>query len=176
MVEDYNCELRRPGLHLCSAMADSSPPFPPLSRIPRSWNPSLLEQLIDLNEAYVDLCTSEGLVSVTGTVKVGASTSSLPRSTIASSIPSTTQRTSSILSASVSRATYDPNASFTGSVAGVPILVASGVSVSTAASGRQAAASTGASVSESATAASGAGRVVVGGLAAVVLGAVGLVL
>ncbi|ORY76570.1 hypothetical protein BCR35DRAFT_121143 [Leucosporidium creatinivorum] len=115
--------------------------------------------------AYVDLCTSEGLASVTGTVQVGASTSSLPRTSLGrnSTHAASASATKSDAAAS-SKATYNPDQSVT-SVAKVPSLVASGVSVS---SGGQAVASASGSPS------SGGERVVVG-LGAVVMGLVGVV-
>ncbi|BGP19778.1 hypothetical protein JCM10213_006440 [Rhodosporidiobolus nylandii] len=84
--------------------------------------------VVSAYNSFVDLCTQEGLAKVTGTVEVGASTQTLPRT---SSTASPTDSTDT------SRATYNPS-SAPASTATVPALVASGAVASSA---RQAAAS-----------------------------------
>ncbi|GAA5992945.1 hypothetical protein JCM10908_000762 [Rhodotorula pacifica] len=91
--------------------------------------------------SFVDLCRQEGLASVTGTVEVGASTKSMPRSSFATSISassavaSATSASGSVTSAPL--ATYNPSQA-PATTATVPSLLASG---SIASSARAAAAS-----------------------------------
>ncbi|GAA5866096.1 hypothetical protein JCM3774_000026 [Rhodotorula dairenensis] len=104
--------------------------------------------VVNAYNSFVELCLQEGLVSVTGTVEVGASTKSMSRTSItaasastASASTATSALPSTITSGSL--ATYNPSRAPV-STATVPSLVASG---SIASSARAAAAS----ASESAT-------------------------
>lgn len=90
-------------------------------------------RFMHVRTAYVDLCTSEGLATVTGTIAVGASTSALPRTPLPSA-PSSVSASASV--PPESRSTFNPSATTTTSVALVPSLLES-----TSASGGAASAS-----------------------------------
>lgn len=124
--------------------------------------------VVEAYNAFVDLCTSEGLAQVTGTVAVGASTKPL------SSASATATRQLAASSGSVSdsestaHATYNPSAAPV-STASVPALVASGSIASSA----RAVASSQAAASAGAT--SGAGRFAAQTISALAAAAVGFV-
>lgn len=90
--------------------------------------------------SFVELCSEEGLATVTGTIEVGASTKAQPRSPSTTVVEASSTASTSLpasVTATASLATYNPN-SAPASTATVPSLVASG---SIASSARAAAAS-----------------------------------
>ncbi|GAA5864787.1 hypothetical protein JCM1840_004902 [Sporobolomyces johnsonii] len=110
--------------------------------------------VVQAYNSFVDLCTQEGLVSVTGTVAVGASTKPLSRS-------STATLAASSSAASSAHPTYDANSTPT-STAIVPSLVNTGSLASAAATATGSLAN--AAASATTTAHSGSTRNVAGAL------------
>ncbi|GAA6006049.1 uncharacterized protein JCM10292_006528 [Rhodotorula paludigena] len=86
--------------------------------------------VVSAYNSFVDLCTAEGLASVTGTVEVGASTRAISRTSTnaAQSAAATSAASSETVS---SRATYNPSPSPV-TTASVPALIASGEVASSA--------------------------------------------
>ncbi|GAA5927879.1 hypothetical protein JCM1841_006161 [Sporobolomyces salmonicolor] len=109
--------------------------------------------VVQAYNSFVDLCTQEGLVSVTGTVAVGASTKPLPRSSTAASAASS--------ALSSAHPTYDANSTPT-STAIVPSLVNTGSLASATATATGSLAN--AAASATSTAHSGSTRNVAGAL------------
>ncbi|BGP03283.1 Fibrocystin-L-like protein [Rhodotorula toruloides ATCC 204091] len=121
--------------------------------------------VVSAYNSYVDLCTQEGLATVTGTVEVGASTKAMSRAA----------STASVTSIPSSLVTYNPS-SKPASTATVPSLVASG---SIASSARVAAASgsiSGSAASATPSKTSGAGRTAMSAAAGLLAVAAGMVI
>ncbi|KAM0786226.1 hypothetical protein ACM66B_007029 [Microbotryomycetes sp. NB124-2] len=132
-------------------------------------------EVVDDYNSYVDLCQSEGLASVTGTIEVGESTRSASRVSISTGpVTGPTRRTSDLPTTSVpsgSRTTYNPSATKSTSVATVPSLVNTG-----AASSMRAATAAGSSPSSSSQPTSAAPVVKVATSAVVLVGVVAALL